>query len=137
MIALGTNDFSTPLRSNERWASRDALHADYERQYVAFVKRLLARDPQAHVLLWATRLADGEIAAEVAKVAARLRADGERNVAFIPVDGLAFDACHAHPSVADDGRIATALSGYIDAHPQIWRPVVRTRPATNGPRRQR
>jgi lysophospholipase L1-like esterase len=121
VIALGTNDFSTPLHPGERWTSRDALHADYERQYVAFVKRLLARDPQAHVLLWATRLADGEIAAEVAKVAARLHADGQRNVAFVPVDGLAFDACHAHPSVADDGRIATALSTYIDAHPDIWR----------------
>ena len=120
VIALGTNDFSTALRPGERWADRTALHADYERHYVAFVKRLLARDPEAHVLLWATDLAGGEIAAEVAKVAARLTADGARNVAFVPVHGLAFDACHAHPSLADDARIANVLSAYVEAHPAIW-----------------
>lgn len=120
VIALGTNDFTTPLRPGEPWATRDALHAAYEARYVAFVKQLRARDPAAHVLLWATDMANGEIAAEVAKVTAMLKASGERNVAFVPVTGLAFSGCHAHPSTIDDGRIATALSGYIDAHPEIW-----------------
>ncbi|PTQ64681.1 GDSL-like lipase/acylhydrolase family protein [Sphingomonas sp. PP-CE-3G-477] len=120
VIALGTNDFTTPLHPNEPWKTRDALHADYEQHYVAFVKRLRARDPNAHVVLWATDMADGEIASEVAKVAARLKAAGERNVTFVPVTGLAFTGCHAHPSTADDGRITTALSTYIDAHAEMW-----------------
>ncbi len=120
VIALGTNDFTTPLHPGEPWKTRDALHADYERHYVDFVKRLRARDPKAHVVLWATDMADGEIASEVGKVAARLKAEGERNIAFVPVTGLAFTGCHAHPSTADDARITTALSTYIDAHPEIW-----------------
>ena len=65
-------------------------------------------------------MADGEIASEVGKVAARLKAEGERNVTFVPVTGLAFTGCHAHPSTADDARITTALAGYIDAHPALW-----------------
>ena len=120
VIALGTNDFTTPLHPGEPWKTRDALHADYEQHYVDFVKRLRARDRRAHVVLWATDIANGEIASEVGKVAARLKAEGERNVAFVPVTGLAFTGCHAHPSTADDARIATALSTYIDAHPEIW-----------------
>ncbi len=120
VIALGTNDFTTPLHPNEPWKTRDALHADYEQHYVAFVKHLRARDPNAHVVLWATDMADGEIASEVAKVAARLKAAGERNVTFVPVTGLAFTGCHAHPSTADDARITTALSTYIDAHAEMW-----------------
>ena len=120
VIALGTNDFTTPLHPGEPWKTRDALHADYEQHYVDFVKRLRARDRHAHVVLWATDMANGEIASEVGKVAARLKAEGERNVAFVPVTGLAFTGCHAHPSTADDARITTALSTYIDAHPEIW-----------------
>ncbi|MEG8054997.1 hypothetical protein QP185_20430 [Sphingomonas aerolata] len=65
-------------------------------------------------------MADGEIASEVGKVAARLKAEGQRDVAFVPVTGLAFTGCHAHPSTADDAQIRTALSTYIDAHPEIW-----------------
>ena len=120
VIALGTNDFTTPLHPGEPWTTRDALHADYEQRYVDFVRHLRARDPRAHVVLWATDMAGGEIASEVSKVAARLKAEGERNVAFVPVTGLAFSGCHAHPSTADDARITTALSTYIDTHPEIW-----------------
>ncbi|MEG3082065.1 SGNH/GDSL hydrolase family protein [Sphingomonas sp. PB2P12] len=120
VIALGTNDFTTPLHPGEPWKTRAALHADYEQHYVDFVKRLRAANPDAHVVLWATDMADGEIAAEVGKVAARLKAEGERNVAFVRVTDLAFTGCHAHPSTSDDARITTALSTYIDTHPEIW-----------------
>lgn len=121
VIALGTNDFTTPLHPGEPWKTRDALHADYEQHYVDFVKRLRAHDPNAHVVLWATDMANGEIASEVGKVASRLNAEGERDIGFIPVAGLAFTGCHAHPSTSDDARITMALSTYIDTHPEIWR----------------
>jgi len=120
VIALGTNDFTTALHPGEPWKTREALHADYEQRYVDFVKRLRARDPDAHVVLWATDMANGEIAAEVGKVVARLKAEGQRNVAFVPITGLALTGCNSHPSTADDVRIAAKLSGYIDAHPEMW-----------------
>ena len=120
VIALGTNDFSTPLKPGEPWKTRADLHADYESRYVGFVRRLRARDPQAHILLWATDLADGEIAREVGKVTARLDAAGIGNVGFVAVKGLSFSGCHFHPSVADDRIIADRLAAYVDAHPGLW-----------------
>lgn len=120
VIALGTNDFSTPLKPGERWADRDALHADYEHHYIAFVGRLRKAYPKALFVLWATDLADGEIAREVSRVTETLRAGGDRRVAFVPVNGLSFTGCDAHPSVADDQRIALAIERAIDAQPDIW-----------------
>jgi lysophospholipase L1-like esterase len=121
VIALGTNDFSTPLNPGEKWKTRDALHEDYEATYVHFVRDLRAANPHAYFLLWATDLANGEIATEAGKVVETLHRAGEQRVAFVPVRGLAFSACHFHPSVGDDHLIATALTGFVDAHPEIWR----------------
>lgn len=120
VIALGTNDFSTPLHTGEPWADRDALHAAYQSRYAAFVRQLRAQNPRAHILLWATDMAGGEIAQQAGRVAATLRAAGDRRVTFLPVPGLAFSGCHSHPSLADDRRIADRLAEYVDAHPELW-----------------
>ncbi len=120
VIGLGTNDFSTPLKAGERWPTREVLHADYERRYIDFVTMLRARHPGAFFILWATDMADGEIAREAARVADRLRAAGERRVVFVPVTGLAFSGCDAHPDLADDRAIAAAIGRAIDARPDIW-----------------
>ena len=121
VVALGTNDFSTPLKPGEKWPDRAALHADFEATYAAFLRRLRARHPAAHLLVWATDMADGEIAAEARDTVERLQAAGMKDIAFVPATGLAFSGCHAHPSVADDERIARLLATYIDAHPGLWR----------------
>lgn len=120
VISLGTNDFSTPLHDGERWASREALHADYEATYVRFVQQLRAAQPQAFFILWATDMAEGEIQAEVRKVMERLRTAGEERIAFVPVNGLAMTGCHWHPSVADDDVIAAKLTAFIDSRKQLW-----------------
>ena len=120
VIALGTNDFTTPLKPEERWKTRDALHADYEARYVRFVQDLRRRNPNAFFVLWATDLAEGEIAREVAKVGDRLRAGGETRFAVVPMTGLSFGGCHFHPNVADDGKIAEAIGKVIDGRKGIW-----------------
>lgn len=120
VIALGTNDFSTPLKPEERWKTRDALHGAYEAGYVRFVQDLRRRNPRAFFVLWATDLADGEIAREVAKVGDTLRAGGETRLAVVPVTGLAFAGCHFHPNVADDAKIAAAIGQAIDARKDVW-----------------
>ena len=114
VIALGTNDFSTPLKPGEKWATRDALHADYEASYVRFVQDLRRRNPRAQFVLWATDLAGGEIDAEVRKVVDKLRAAGERRIDYVPVRGLGMTGCDWHPSTADDRTIADAISKAID-----------------------
>jgi len=120
VIALGTNDFTTPLNPGEKWKTRDALHEDFEASYAGFVRALRARNPNAYFLLWATDMAGGEIATEVTRVVERLHAAGEQRVAFVPVGGLNLSACNYHPSAADDRTIAAALARFVDAHPQIW-----------------
>jgi lysophospholipase L1-like esterase len=120
VIALGTNDFTTPLHPGERWASREALHADYEATYLRFVQSIRARNPHALIVLWATDMADGEIEAEVTKVVAALRASGEHRLAYVPVDGLSFTGCNSHPSLADQMVIADRIRATIDAHADSW-----------------
>ena len=119
VIALGTNDFSTPLGEGERWKDRAALREDYERSYVAFVQSLRARWPDAHFLLWSTGLHEGEIRRSVQQVVARLHGTGDARVGYVPVDGLEMGGCHWHPSLADHARIADILQARIDALPGL------------------
>jgi lysophospholipase L1-like esterase len=116
IIALGTNDFSTPLKAGEKWKTREELHADYEATYVKFVETLRARNPHAFILFWATDLAEHEIQQEAGKVVAQLQSKGDNRVAFIPIDGLAMTGCHWHPSVPDHDAIAEKLIRFIDGH---------------------
>jgi lysophospholipase L1-like esterase len=120
VVALGTNDFSTALHAGEPWPTRAALHADFEATYLRFVRTLRARDPQAFIILWATDMAAGEIEAQAGKVAETLRADGDRRVAFAPIDGLSFAACHNHPSLIDEQRIADRIDRVIALSARHW-----------------
>jgi lysophospholipase L1-like esterase len=115
VISLGTNDFSTPLHTGEKWKSREELHTDYEQTYVKFVQDLRAKNPDAYFFLWSTDTAEGEIASEVKRVVDRLHASGETRVVLIPITGLEFSACNYHPSLADDQKIANAVSTAIAA----------------------
>ena len=117
VMALGTNDFSTPLKAGEPWKTRKALQDDYVQTYVAFVQSLRARYPQAYFVLWATDGAEGEIRAQVVKVVEKLRQSGEQRVEFLPVDGLEMQGCHWHPSITDHQHIADQLIQRIDALP--------------------
>ncbi len=73
------------------------------------------------MIVWATDLAQGEIAREAGRVVALAHAAGDRRIAFVPVRRLAFSACHGHPSVADDRLIADAIGRAIDARPDAWK----------------
>lgn len=119
VIELGTNDFSTALHAQERWKSRDELHADFEATYLKFVQQLRARNPQAFFILLASDGAEGEIQAEVRKVLQQLQAAGEQRIDFIPMNALAMTGCHFHPSTADDKTVADSLIRYIDSHPHL------------------
>ncbi|NHK29107.1 SGNH/GDSL hydrolase family protein [Parvularcula flava] len=114
VISLGTNDFSTELKPEEKWATRDALQQDFASTYVAFVEMLHERYPGASFILWATDLADGEIAAMGEAVADEVVAAGDIDITFISIPGLAMSGCHYHPDTADAGRIADQVIAEID-----------------------
>jgi lysophospholipase L1-like esterase len=120
IIALGTNDFSTPLKPGEKWKTRDELHADYEATYLRFLKDLRAKNPDAWIILWATEMENGEIESEVKKVADQAKAQGETKLTFLPIDHLTFTGCNSHPSLADDKTISDKLVQLIDSNPAIW-----------------
>jgi len=120
VIALGTNDFSTPLNPGERWKTRDELHADYEATYVRFLHQLRAKNPHADILVWAADVAKGEVEAEAQKGVQQLRKQGDRRITFLPMNGLSFTACDGHPSLADEKVISNKLVQQIDADKQVW-----------------
>jgi hypothetical protein len=120
VIALGTNDFSTPLNAGEKWATRDELHADYEATYLKFLEGLRARNPHAFIIVWATDMAEHEIQTEAGKVVAKLQKNGEGRIVFIPVDSLTMVGCDWHPSLADHAAIAEKLIHFIDDRNIGW-----------------
>ncbi len=115
VIALGTNDFSTPLNPGEPWKTRDQLHADFEATYLRFLEQLRAKNRTAYFIVWATDMAGGEIESEAQKVVQQMRQRGDAHITFLPVNGLSFGACDSHPSLADDKLIADKLIHLIDA----------------------
>lgn len=118
VIGLGGNDFSTPVKPGEKWPDDAALRADYENTFVAFVKALRAKNPQAFFLL--TMYEGPTVAEEVIKVAARLKADGETRIDTLGLDGFGLNGCDWHLDTTDDKRIAEQLTGYFEAHAELW-----------------
>lgn len=119
VIGLGTNDFSTKLNDSERWKTREALQQDYINKYTQFVKTLHTNNPKAQFILMASDQAEGEIAAQVSKVIASLKADGLKKIDSIIFTGLDYQGCHWHPSVNDDKLITSLLIDYLKAN-KAW-----------------
>ena len=119
MIALGGNDFSTPVHAGEKWHTQEELRADYIASYVTFVKTLRARNPNTSFLL--ADYGEPEIISDIAEVIKRLNADGETRVApFSAGSGFELTGCDWHLNTADDKRISATLIAYLDAHPDLW-----------------
>ena len=111
VIWLGTNDFSTELGVNEQWAGTAALHDDYRTTYIAFVESLRRASPQADILL----VGSGRFVDDVRAVHARLAKRAGKGVAMLVIDGLDYQGCHGHPSVADHEAIATRVIEALSA----------------------
>ena len=118
VIGLGGNDFSTPVKPGEKWKDEAALKADYEASFVAFVKSLRAKHPQAFFLL--TKYEGPTVAEEVEKVAALLKANGETRLDTIGLDGFTLNGCDWHLDSNDHKRISEQLTGYFKAHSELW-----------------
>jgi lysophospholipase L1-like esterase len=118
LIALGTNDFSTPVHAGEKWADLATLRADYIVSYVAFIQKLREHNPAAQILLMAYD--DPEVTADIEEVATEVRANGDTRVDTIDAAGpLAKTGCDGHPSTDDDVKIAGVIEAYIDSYPTI------------------
>jgi lysophospholipase L1-like esterase len=119
VIGLGTNDFSTKLKADERWKTRAELQTDYVNKYVHFVKYLHRKNPKTQFVLMASDQTEGEIAAQVGKVIATLKADGLKKVDSIIFTGLDYKGCHWHPSAKDDKLLADQLIDHLNKS-KVW-----------------
>lgn len=105
VVGLGTNDFSTPLKAGEAWSDEARLRASYRDTYVGFVSALAARDPQARFVL----IAGDTFDADVEEVARRLNQATTGLATSVRVTGMDRQACHYHPSIADQRMMADRL----------------------------
>jgi lysophospholipase L1-like esterase len=118
VINLGTNDFSTPLKAGEAWASAEALRAAWRERYVAFAESLLSRRPEAQLVLMGAEAFE----AEVEQVAAALNAVARaKPVATVRFGGLELTGCDYHPSLADHEALADLIEKKLAGLPQLWR----------------
>ena len=122
VIALGANDFSTPLNSAEKWPTRTALQADYQTSAVSFVQGLRTAHPGAHFVLWTAESADKELNIEMRKVVAKLQAAGEQRIDFMQASPFAATSCDWHASLSDHQAISKSLIKLIDAKAGFWNP---------------
>jgi len=119
VVNLGTNDFSTQLRAGERWPDAAALRADYRARYVLFVRTLMARQPQARLLLMGSE----NFIDQVEQVAAELNRGGGRAVVVARFSDLDLTGCDWHPDLADHRALADLLEltiGAMDVTEGLW-----------------
>lgn len=122
VIALGTNDFSTPLNPGEKWLSRSALQQDFVATYESFVRSLRVQHPSAGIIIISPGNDTSEVTTYVKRVVDNLHAKGEQNIYFAG-SNFPFDlmGCHWHPSLKDHQVIAKIMAEYIEAHFPEWR----------------
>lgn len=126
VVGLYGNDFSTDLNPGEKWTDESQLLADFAASYGRFLGELHRRSPDAAVLaIWHDLGHDPgapEWEAARLEIAAAARAHGIRTILFPVLSevGLERSACDYHRSLADHRQLATWLTGYIEARPELW-----------------
>jgi lysophospholipase L1-like esterase len=121
IIALGTNDFSTPVAAGEPWKDGAALSAAFETRYVDFVQALHRRHSAARFLLLAPDAGDGTAEQAIRRVRERLDAKHVPVAEVFALGKLSLEACDWHPSRADHEMIARRLAVAIEALLPAWR----------------
>lgn len=129
VIGLYTNDFSTPLKPGEQWATDEELVAAFTEAYAPLLTELHRRSPNAAVLIIRPDLSDQPDPQSAAMVEATQRSItdaaqglGIRTILFpILTDlGLENSACDYHGSLADHRKLAEWMTAYLEAHPELW-----------------
>ena len=101
VVNLGTNDFSTPVKADEPWRNEAALRKAYRQGYVLFARALMARQPQAKLVLMGSDAFIADVQAVAQALGPRARA--------LHFTGLDLGGCDWHPSLADHRALADLL----------------------------
>lgn len=110
VIALGGNDFSTPVKEGERW-TQDGLSEAFVDAYVKLLVQLQQQYANAYFVL--VMREDGPLDV-VDSIYTKLRAlDMTDNVRTWRYPAQAYTACHWHPSISEQERIAKRLINFL------------------------
>ncbi len=120
VIAIGGNDFSTPVRPDEPWHDLAGLRADYVKTYTAFVKTVRARNPNAFIILATPPEREEGYTGGTDDVFAAIKAAGDMNIDRVTLPELDKIGCNGHPSTRADARVADFYIKYLTDHPQVW-----------------
>ena len=123
LIALGANDFSTPLHPNERWATPEALVADFEATYHRFLDELRTRyGPDPMILVVASPMRARTLADSTRRIVRQRNGRGDQRVRFWSWSdaGLDYRGCDWHPSRHDHELIADRLVDHLATLPISW-----------------
>ena len=114
VIILGINDFNSPLDTNEKWKTREALQSDFVMTYEKFVFSLRKNNPSASIFLISPEKAGSEVAIQISHVADRLREIGEKELLFkVPDITLNKTGCAWHASIEDHQNVANMFIEYM------------------------
>ncbi len=116
VINLGTNDFSTPLNPDERWATPELFAAAYREQYERFARAVADGQPQAKILL----MGSDRFFPLVQQVAWAID-PRHRRFATLQFGGLALNGCSHHPSRADHALLEQAVERAVRDLQPGWR----------------
>ncbi|GAA1805788.1 hypothetical protein GCM10009682_29570 [Luedemannella flava] len=127
VVGLGINDFSTSLTAGEKWATMDALVADYKTAYLAFITKLRAQyGANTYIILTYPDLSyqTTAFATSIQSIVATRNAAGDSRVKALYYDnnalGLDLMGCDWHPSQHDEQLLASTLTSFIGTLPLSW-----------------
>jgi lysophospholipase L1-like esterase len=127
VIGLGINDFSTALNAGEKWATIDALAADYRTAYLAFIDKLRARyGANTNIVLTYPDLSyqTTAFADSIKQIVATRNAAGDSRVTSLYYDnnalGMDLLGCDWHPSLHDHLILADTLATHLATLPLTW-----------------
>ncbi len=127
VIGLGINDFSTALNAGERWASIDALAADYRTAYLALIDKLRTRyGSGTQIVLTYPDLSyqTTAFATSVQQIVETRRAGGDPRVSSLYYDnnalGLDLLGCDWHPSQRDHEILSGVLTRHLATLALTW-----------------
>jgi hypothetical protein len=122
VIALASNDFSTPLAPEEAWANRDAFLLDWRRAAHAFADQL--RKERGNVpIVWVEYFGANSQGSQQLKLwQAEQKAAGYEDVYILKMPSAKMTACQWHFNIEDNQNMALRLGQFVDSLDLLNRP---------------
>jgi len=116
VVALGTNDFSTPLQPHEStlFADRESLRNQFRHRYAQFLDLLREQYPGVRFALVSTNVGEeDELKEALALLLEEQEKAGHRDLFTVDLSTLTLYGCHWHPDLIDQKRNGKKLAEAI------------------------